>query len=305
MHCSELITAFRQQAREFTQELRHGNDPFMQRLREILRQRQLDPEKTACVGAYDDLLDNYNGFIVLQDGRAIEFSLDFSEGSERAAPLVGWEPVNYSHGLIADRIAVGCELLAREGCTITTSFLRTPVPAPGELLMATIEPNPQFRRIPWPTSQVLVNGRIFTDIGEGDRNGSYSFLRRSDGQIAGLEYHPPLHLGLFEFLPSGPGLKVTGYMPVSTLKVFFEGHSTYDPIKSNDREEEYSYIFKSHCDVFAFTFTDAYLTEAEKGQLAAAVPLGASAPNRDSAPEAATRSTCRPRRGGGRRRLLR
>jgi hypothetical protein len=117
----ERIAAWRQHAKDFTFQLRSGDDPFMHRLREILAQKRLDPEKSACVGAFDDLLDRYCGFLVFEDDRAIEFSLNFQEGLERQATVAMWELAAYTHGSIAGLIAAGRQLLEDERGTLRHS----------------------------------------------------------------------------------------------------------------------------------------------------------------------------------------
>lgn len=84
----------------------------MYRLRDLLAERQLDVAKTVCVGAFDDYLDKYMGVLVLPDGQAIEFSLDFSETPKRQAKLSHWGPVAKDY--YVERIEAGRELLGRE-----------------------------------------------------------------------------------------------------------------------------------------------------------------------------------------------
>ena len=75
----ERLASWKQQAYDFTRALRTGDDPFMIRVREIAAERGLEPQKMACVSAFDDMLDNYCGLLILEDGSAVEFELDFHE----------------------------------------------------------------------------------------------------------------------------------------------------------------------------------------------------------------------------------
>ena len=111
----ERLASWKQQAQDLTHALRAGDDPFMIRVREIIAERGLDPQKMACVSAFDDMLDHYLGILILENGSAIEFELDFHEIPARSARLIYWQPAAQgTKNLSAGLLAAGRELLEQE-----------------------------------------------------------------------------------------------------------------------------------------------------------------------------------------------
>jgi hypothetical protein len=75
---------------EFTELIREGNDPLWRRLRELLRQRGIDPQTAELAESFEDDEFYEFGVLVTADGRRYEFEIDYAETPIAEAVFAEW-----------------------------------------------------------------------------------------------------------------------------------------------------------------------------------------------------------------------
>ena len=143
------------------------------------------------------------------------------------------------------------------------------------LLMVTVSPTPRAKLISWPTSRVSINGESFEDLGAGDTNGFYDFLRIPQGHIVGVRFTPFVeHSDICDSATQGPGLRVAGSPPTASVELFWGSDLEYSETLSADQFMDYNYIFKSPSQTYAVTFGFSHLEEDEINDLLSGLPQG-------------------------------
>src|SRR5258708_34550798 len=114
------------------------------------------------------------------------------------------------------------------------------------ILLVTISPAPRVKLISWPTSHVSVDDESFQEAAAGDTYGFYDFLRLPSGHIVGVRFTPFVEFShICDSASPGPGLRITGAYPTSSIELFWEGERGYDSALSADQFFDCNYIFKS------------------------------------------------------------
>ena len=143
------------------------------------------------------------------------------------------------------------------------------------LLIVTVSPTPGVKLISWPTSRVSINGESFEEIGAGDTNGFYDFLRVPQGHIVGVRFTPFVeHAEICGSATQGRGLRVTGTAPTASVELFWGTEREYSETLSADQFMDYNYIFKSPSQIYAATFGFSHLEENEINELLSGLPQG-------------------------------
>jgi hypothetical protein len=143
------------------------------------------------------------------------------------------------------------------------------------LLMVTVSRTPRVKLISWPISRVSINGESFEDLGAGDTNGFYDFLRVQGGHIVGVRFTPFVeHADICDSTTQGPGLRVTGTAPTVSVELFWGTEREYRETLSADQFMDYNYIFKSPSQTYAVTFGFSHLEENEISELLSGLPQG-------------------------------
>ena len=143
------------------------------------------------------------------------------------------------------------------------------------LLLITISPTPGVKLISWPISRVAINGETFDEIGAGDTNGFYDFLRVQEGHIIGLRFTPFVeYADICDSAIQGPGLRVTGTVPTASVELFWGTERGYSESLSADQFMDYNYIFKSPSQTYAVSFGLSHLEENEISELLSGLPHG-------------------------------
>jgi hypothetical protein len=133
-----------------------------------------------------------------------------------------------------------------------------------KLVLVTVTPNPQVKLISWPQNRVFFNQEEFEEVGAGDTNGFYDFLRLRDGHIVGVRFAPFVELSnICDSATPGPGLRIVGISPTASLELFWEPEVTYDHSLSVDQFFDWNYIFKSTSKKYAITFGFSHLPQNE------------------------------------------
>jgi len=141
------------------------------------------------------------------------------------------------------------------------------------VLFVTVAPTPRAEIIPWPLTQVTVDGEAFEDAGYGDTNGFYDYLRRPDGRIVGVRFQPFFDSSsVLISAVQGPGLRVTGRDPCLEAELFWRNIQPYSDALSGDQFMDYNYIFKGSLGTYGITFGLAHLREYEVSDLLIALP---------------------------------
>jgi hypothetical protein len=92
----------------------------------------------------------------------------------------------------------------------------------------------------------------FEEVGAGDTNGFYDFLRLPQGRIVGVRFTPFVeHADICNSAAQGPGLRVTGAAPTATFELFWGTEREYSETHSADQFMDYNYIFKSPSQKYA------------------------------------------------------
>jgi len=133
------------------------------------------------------------------------------------------------------------------------------------LLIVTISPRPQVKLISWPASRVSIGTETFEEIGAGDTNGFYDFLRKGPhGHIIGVRFMPFIRYShICDSARVGPGLRISGAYPTASVELFWEEASEYDDDLSVDQFMDYNYIFKNSSQEYAVTFGFLHLPDNE------------------------------------------
>jgi len=140
------------------------------------------------------------------------------------------------------------------------------------LLVVTIASRPSVKLIANSTTRIEVDDQIFEEVGAGDTNGFYDFLRQPNGNIVGVRFAPFVELSqICDLAIPGPGLRINGVSPTASLELFWGDATEYDHASSADQFFDENYIFKSSSGMFAVTFGFAHLSENEIGILLSAV----------------------------------
>src|SRR5262245_23251100 len=104
---------------QLTGALRQSRDPLWLRLRALMLERAVDPEKSLLVEFFLDDSALYFGIVVTQDRRAIQFDLDVSTNESADARLSSWEDITDSHtSPHSGLVETGLFRMEREGGTI-------------------------------------------------------------------------------------------------------------------------------------------------------------------------------------------
>ena len=141
------------------------------------------------------------------------------------------------------------------------------------LLMVTISPTPGVKLISWPTSRVSFEGERFEEIGAGDTNGFYDFLRVHQGHIVGVRFTPFMeHSHICDSAVQGQGLRVTGDAPTASVELFWGREREYCESLSADQFMDDNYIFRSASQMYAVTFGFSHLEENEINDLLSGLP---------------------------------
>ena len=141
------------------------------------------------------------------------------------------------------------------------------------LLFVTVSPTPSVKLIAWPTGRVSLHGEEFQEVGAGDTNGFYDFLRLPGGHIVGVRFTPFVeHSGILESVADGPGLRVERTEPSGSLELFWSPDRRYSQELSGDQFMDYNYIFRSSAQNFAVTFGFDHLDESEVEDLLSGLP---------------------------------
>lgn len=140
------------------------------------------------------------------------------------------------------------------------------------LLIVTISSKPKAKLIPVNTNKVEIGDQLFEEIGLGDTNGFYDFLRQPDGHIVGVRFAPFIELAyIFDSAIAGSGLRITGAAPTASLELFWESVTNYDHDLSADQFFDYNYIFRSSLGRFAVSFGFSHLPQNDIDNLLSAV----------------------------------
>jgi hypothetical protein len=145
-----------------------------------------------------------------------------------------------------------------------------------KVLIVTIAPKPVAQLVIAGARKVQIGGKVFEEIGAGDTNGFYDFLRDRDGNILGVKYSPFLGLSyLCDSAVSGDGMRVINpHTSKASLELFWGSAASYDPVLSEDQFFDYNYVFSAADGSFAVTFGFSYLSEMEINNIAAVVAMG-------------------------------
>jgi hypothetical protein len=140
-----------------------------------------------------------------------------------------------------------------------------------QILFVTISPQPEVKLISIGLKRVVIGDDIYEEIGAGDSNGFYDFLRQP-GRIIGLRFTPFVEFSKISDSSSpGPAMKITGISPTTTLELYWDRVREYDYSLSVDQFFDSNYIFKGALDRYAVTFGFSYLAENEIEGLLSAV----------------------------------
>ena len=141
------------------------------------------------------------------------------------------------------------------------------------LLIVTISPTPRVKVVSWPVSRVQFDDESFDEIGAGDTNGFYDFLRVPDGHIVGVRFTPFVeHSDICDSATQGPGLQVTGAAPTASVELFWGNGREYSETLSGDQFMDYNYIFRNPSKAYAVTFGFSHLEENEINDLLSGLP---------------------------------
>lgn len=140
------------------------------------------------------------------------------------------------------------------------------------LLIVTISPTPRVQVVSWPVSRVQFDGESFAEIGAGDTNGFYDFLRLAGGRIVGVRFTPFVeYADICDSAGQGPGLRIVGDSPTASLELFWGAERDYDSAISGDQFMDYNYIFKTSAQKYAVTFGFSHLEQNEIDDLLSAL----------------------------------
>jgi hypothetical protein len=144
------------------------------------------------------------------------------------------------------------------------------------ILIVTISPQPRVKIISWPTSRVLFGDENFDEVGAGDTNGFYDFLRLPVGRIVGIRFTPFVeYADICDSACEGPGLRIVGTSPTASVELFWGAERDYENAISGDQFMDYNYIFKTSAQKFAVTFGFSHLEENEIHDLLAGLETSA------------------------------
>lgn len=108
------------------------------------------------------------------------------------------------------------------------------------------------------------DGESFDEVGAGDTNGFYDFLRLPGGRIVGVRFTPFVeYADICDSATEGPGLRIAGASPTASLELFWGAERNYDTALSADQFMDYNYIFKTSAQKYAVTFGFSHLEENE------------------------------------------
>jgi len=142
-----------------------------------------------------------------------------------------------------------------------------------KLLIVTVSPAPGVKLISWPTSRVSINDENFEDIGAGDTNGFYDFLRTPQGRIVGVRFAPFVeHSDICDSATQGEGLRITGTAPTASVELYWGSDRQYSENRSADQFMDYNYIFRGPSRTYAITFGFSHLEETEINDLLFGLP---------------------------------
>ncbi len=110
-----------------------------------------------------------------------------------------------------------------------------------------------------PSQSFLISEGTFTDIGYGDWNGFYDWLRNKDGKLIGIRYWPFKEREfIFDILPSYSYMKV---FPKKCLEIYLSEEREYDEKLSKDQEFGNDILFSSRNKDYAITFSTKLLKD--------------------------------------------
>ncbi len=113
------MTRRRDQIDELTHSMRGSGDPLWVRLRTLLRERGVEPDRSLLAEFFQDDEALYFGIVVTQAKRAVQFDLDILHRPVEEAVLSQWNDITESHASAhSGTVEAGIFRLEREGGSI-------------------------------------------------------------------------------------------------------------------------------------------------------------------------------------------
>jgi hypothetical protein len=108
--------ANREWIQSITRLMRSGEHPLWVRLRELLRERGIDPDNAILAESVEDGEDLEYGVVVTKDRQVFEFELDFSEAPMEQSQFSVWRDVTHSLDAahLTRRAELALEILAHQ-----------------------------------------------------------------------------------------------------------------------------------------------------------------------------------------------